>query len=226
MNERVIEFLNKNIDIKYRDFQSKLIPNKDNILGVRVPILRSFAKELVKDDVTEYLNSKHESFEEVFLEGIIIGKIKVSLDERFNLIKNFIPKIDNWAICDSFSSSLKFVNKNKQETFEFLKSYFNSKEEYELRFVFVMFINYFEDEKYIDSILKIVDKTKSQYYYVNMAISWLIADLYVKFPDIMINYLNNNNLSIWVYNKSLQKICESNKINLEQKKFIKSMKKI
>ena len=34
-------------DIKYRDFHAKLMPtvNKEKIIGVRIPVLRSFAKE-------------------------------------------------------------------------------------------------------------------------------------------------------------------------------------
>ena len=37
-------------DEKYKEFHSGLCPNTDNILGVRVPILRDYAKQLVKEN--------------------------------------------------------------------------------------------------------------------------------------------------------------------------------
>ena len=38
-------------DKEYRDFTAKLIPNvdKEKIIGIRVPILRKFAKEFYKN---------------------------------------------------------------------------------------------------------------------------------------------------------------------------------
>ena len=37
-------------DDKYKEFHSSLCPGVDNIIGVRVPVLRKYAKELAKNN--------------------------------------------------------------------------------------------------------------------------------------------------------------------------------
>ena len=51
----MIEFIQKKLfefqDLKYKEFHSKLMPtiNQNSIIGVRVPVLRKFAKEVFKE---------------------------------------------------------------------------------------------------------------------------------------------------------------------------------
>ena len=47
--EIIDKFLFDNQDLKYKEFNSKLIPNinKDKIIGVRIPLLRKYAKEII-----------------------------------------------------------------------------------------------------------------------------------------------------------------------------------
>ena len=56
MKENIREKLLSMGDGEYRDFSSKLIPNieKSKIIGIRTPVLRSFAKSL--SDYDDYLN--------------------------------------------------------------------------------------------------------------------------------------------------------------------------
>ena len=75
----------KNIDIqkillsmgeeKYRDFSSSLMPtiNKDTVIGIRIPILRKFAKSL--EDYEEFLTHlPHKYFEENNLHAFLIER--------------------------------------------------------------------------------------------------------------------------------------------------------
>ena len=118
-------------DEKYRDFHKNLCPGVENILGVRLPILRKISKNLAKDNYIDYLNNKDlKYYEEIMIKGLIIGYIKVDNDTRFNYIKNFIPYIDNWAVCDSFCNNLKFTNKNMNEVWNFLMPYLSSSNEF------------------------------------------------------------------------------------------------
>lgn len=99
----------------YREFSASLTPGKDNILGVRLPALRKLAKEIAKGDFRQYLKeAKDDTFEEVMLQGMVIGACKADIEEVLHLTANFIPKIDNWAVCDSFCSSLKITKTLKQ----------------------------------------------------------------------------------------------------------------
>ncbi len=227
MNERIRDELLKLSEEKYREFSSRLIPGVDNILGVRLLHLRKIAKKIAKKDWRKYLKNANDThFEEVMLQGMVIGYVNDSnIEEILVYIKNFIPKINNWSVCDSFSSGLKITNKNKEIVWEFLKKYLSSEEEYEVRFAVVMLLNYYIDEEYIRKVLKELDKVNHNGYYVKMAVAWAVSICYVKFEDITLEYLNNNNLDNFTYNKSLQKICESLKVDKERKFLIKSMKR-
>ena len=157
---------------------------------------------------------------------MLIGFIRnTDIKEVLSIIKNFVPKIDNWAVCDIFCSGLKIVNKNKETVWNFIQKYLKSKKEFELRFAIVMMLDYFICEKYIDRVLTILDNIKHEAYYVKMAVAWTISVAFVKFKDKTMKYLKKNNLDDWTYNKALQKICESLRVSKETKKIIKAMKR-
>ena len=215
-------------DKKYKEFHSSLCPGTNNIIGVRVPVLRNYAKKLSKqENFKNYISfDKTVYYEEVMLQGMLIGFIKnTDIKEVLEVIKNFIPKIDNWAVCDIFCAGLKAVNKDKDTFWSFIQKYLKSKKEFELRFALVIILDYFIDDKHIKDALNIFDNIKHDGYYVKMAIAWAISVAFVKFPETTMMYLKNNNLDDWTYNKALQKICESLRVTKETKKAIKEMKR-
>ena len=213
-------------DDKFKTFHSRLCPNTDNIIGVRLPLLRQLAKEIAKGDWRNFLsNSKEEYYEEILINGLVIAYAKCDVEERLNYIESFVPKIDDWAICDSFCNTLKFVNKNKEIMWEFIQSYLKSYNEFEIRFAVVIILNYYITEDYIDLVLKTLDNIKHDGYYVKMAVAWAISMCFIKFEEKTMAYLKDNSLDDFTYNKSLQKICESHRIDKNTKELIKSMKR-
>ena len=213
-------------DDKFKTFHSRLCPNTDNIIGVRLPLLRQLAKEIAKGDWRNFLsNSKEEYYEEILINGLVIAYAKCDVEERLNYIESFVPKIDNWAICDSFCNTLKFVNKNKEIMWEFIQPYLRSYNEFEIRFAVVIILNYYITEDYINLVLKTLDNIKHDGYYVKMAVAWAISMCFVKFEEKTMAYLKDNSLDDFTYNKSLQKICESLRVDKNTKELIKSMKR-
>lgn len=213
-------------DDKFKTFHSRLCPNTDNIIGVRLPLLRQLTKEIAKGDWRNFLsNSKEEYYEEILINGLVIAYAKCDVEERLNYIESFVPKIDNWAICDSFCNTLKFVNKNKEIMWEFIQPYLKSYNEFEIRFAVVIILNYYITEDYIDLVLKTLDNIKHDGYYVKMAVAWAISMCFVKFEEKTMAYLKDNSLDDFTYNKSLQKICESLRVDKNTKELIKSMKR-
>jgi len=214
-------------DVKFKKFHSSLCPGTTNIIGIKIPILREYAKNLYKNkNSKEYIffnDTKY--YEEVMIQAILIGLNKnIDINEIFKMITNFVPKIDNWAICDTFCCGLKVINKNKESFWNFIQPYLKSNKEFELRFAIVIILNYFIDDKYINKVLKILDNIKHDGYYVKMAIAWAISIAFIKFQDVTMNYLKDNNLDNWTYNKSLQKITESLRVSSCTKELIKKMK--
>lgn len=213
-------------DEEYKKFHSKLCPYNDNIIGVRLPLLRKLAKDLAKGNWREYIKSaQNEYYEEVMLQGIVLGYVKTDVEEILNYVTDFVPKIDNWAVCDSFCNGLKFTRRNKVRVFEFLQTYLKSKQEFEMRFGVVMLLDFYIEENYIDRVLELLDKSKHEGYYVKMAVAWAISICYVKFPEKTMKYLKNNSLDNFTYNKAIQKITESLRVDKETKVLIRSMKR-
>lgn len=213
-------------DEKYRKFQSSLCPGTENIVGVRVPKLRRLAKEIAKGDWRRYLDSaESEYFEEVLLEGMVIGYADAEPEEKLCLIEGFVPKIDNWAVCDSFCTGLKFTKDNRQKVWEELQPYLSSKEEFYIRFGVVMLLSYYVEDGYIDRVLELLQGISHEGYYVKMAVAWAVSICYVRFPERTSDFLKDNTLDDWTFNKSLQKITESLRVDRETKVLVRSMKR-
>ena len=213
-------------DEKYKEFHSGLCPNTNNIVGVRVPVLRNYSKELVKGNFRNYLaNAKDEYYEEVMLQGMVIGLAKMELEERLEYITKFVPKIDNWAVCVVSCAGFKFAKKYQSEVWKFLKPYLESNKEFEIRFGVVMLLDFYITEEYIDKVLEILNKIQYEGYYVKMAVAWAISVCYIKFPKETFKLLQENSLDDFTYNKALQKIIESYRVSEEEKKTIRAMKR-
>ncbi|MGE7114407.1 DNA alkylation repair protein [Lysinibacillus sp. NPDC047702] len=227
MHQQIREQLINLADQDYQKFSSSLIPNCQHILGIRLPELRKIAKSIAKEeDWQTYLKTaSDEFFEEVMLQGMVIGYVKTNTEERLSYISSFVPKIDNWSVCDSFCTGLKFTKDNQERVWTFLQPYFSSNKEYEVRFGVVMLLNYFIDHHYIESGLNIINAIKHEGYYVKMAVAWAISICYVKDPLVTMNYLRNNSLDDFTYHKALQKITESNRVEKEAKNLIRQMKR-
>lgn len=213
-------------DEKYRKFSSGLIPGADTMIGVRLPALRKIGKRIAKGDWRTYLETaRDDSFEETLLQGMVIGYADVELAERLALIKDFTPKIDNWSICDSFCTGLKFTKQHKEAVWLFLQPYLKSNEVYEIRFGVVMFIAYFVEDLYLEPMFRNFNAIDGDNYYVKMAVAWAITSCFTIFPEMTMIYLKANDLDDFTYNKALQKITESRQVNPEMKVRIRCMKR-
>lgn len=221
------EILFEKQDLKYREFHSGLCPNVDKIIGVRIPELRKIAKEIALYDYENFLNtSKDEYYEELVLQGLVIGYANISIEKTFKYLRDFVPKINSWAVCDTTCSNLKITKKYMKEMWQFLDQYINSNKEYEIRFALVMYLDYFLTDDYIDEILQRIDKINNKEYYVQMAIAWLVSVAYVKQKEKTEIFLKSNELDKFTHNKSIQKICESYRVNKEDKERLREYKKL
>jgi Predicted DNA alkylation repair enzyme len=226
MNSTIRDSLFSLADEGYKKFQSTLIPGEDKLLGVRMPALKALAREISKGDWREYLDTaQNEYYEEVMLQGLVIGSAKGSPQEILRYTALFVPKIANWGVCDSFCTSLKLAKKNSQLIWEFIQPYLESDKEFEIRFAVIMMLAHFMTEEYIDPILSILDGIRHEGYYVKMGVAWLVSVCFVKFPEKTMTYLKSSALDDFTFNKSLQKILESNRVDQDEKAVIRSMKR-
>ena len=219
-----INYLYSISDTKYRDFNKKIIL-KDNIIGVRTNTIKSIAKKIAYGDYNKFITlNKHVLYEENLLHGLLLGYLKIDFNNLVPLIDEFLKYIDNWAVCDLTVSNLKIFNKNKELGLKEIKKYLKSSNTWINRFGYVLILNYYVEDKYIDFIFNSFDNYKDEYY-VKMAIAWLISICYIKYKDKTLEFLKNNKLDKFTYNKAIQKIIESNRVSVDEKNILKTMKR-
>lgn len=210
---------------KYQKFAASLLPNIDNLIGVRIPILRKLLKEMSLTERREYLKiAPDQYFEELMLQALIIGNL-TEIDEVLLNLKSFIVRIDNWSVNDSLCSELKIVKEHRELFWEFVQPYLFSTKCYQVRWALVILLNYFVSDDYIDKLLKIFAQIKVTSYYSQMALAWAIATCFIKYPDKSYIFLNSEQLDQETYYKSLQKIVESRQVSPAAKDKIKALRR-
>ena len=214
---------------EYAKFNKKSCPDtKKQVLGIRIPKLRTLAKEILKDEEWKEFIEKADTncFEETILKGLVIAYSKIDLKEKLILVKEFIPNMDSWAITDTFCPTLKIKSEDLEKVWSFILPYTKSDKEFEARFSIIMMLDYYITEEYIDKVIKVIDEIENNAYYVQMAKAWIIAEIGIKFNSKAMKYLKGENkLDKFTYNKALQKMIESYRISDETKIVLKNMKK-
>lgn len=213
-------------DIKYRDFNSSLIPgiDKETVIGIRTPVLRKFAKEYAKSGETEQFMRElpHKYYEENNLHMMLIAQIK-DYNKCISETEKFLPHIDNWATCDL--PLPKCFDKNKEDILERAKNWIATDATYVKRYGMGVMMRLFLDEDFKEEYIQLVASVKSEEYYVNMMIAWYMATALAKQWNTVIPYIEQRKLSPWVHRKTIQKAVESYRITDEQKIYLKSFRK-
>lgn len=212
-------------DEKYKEFNSKLIPNisSDKIIGVRIPKIRALAKQYKNNEQTDDFLSAlpHKFLEENLLHAFIVNEIK-DYHDCLEKIKSFLPFIDNWAVCDALRP--KCFTKNTDILQPIINEMLHSNHPYIIRFaISVLMLNYLDDNFNI-SQLENVASIRSTDYYVNMMRAWYFATALAKQYDSTILILKNKQLDKWTHNKTIQKASESFRINEPTKTYLKTLR--
>ena len=209
-------------DMAYRDFHSRLMPDidKETIIGIRVPVLRKYAKSIAGTELSEKFIKElpHCYYEENNLHMMLITGIK-DYDRCLTEIERFLPYIDNWATCD-FPAPKCFEN-HKEDLLPVIKRWIASSETYTIRYGIGMLMRLYLDADFDPEYVKLVAEVKSDEYYVNMMIAWYMATALAKQWDAVIPYIEEHRMSDWVHRKTIQKAVESYRITDEQKRYLK-----
>lgn len=212
-------------DDGYREFQSKLTPSVDSSLfiGVRVPDIKKIVKKYKgTPEGQKFINElPHKTYDENMLHGYLISEIK-DYDLCIEKIDEFLPYVDNWAVCDTMKPvSFK---KNKDKLIKKIIKWSKSKETYTYRFAINMLMTHYLDEDFKEEYLLIPLKKVSNEYYVNMMIAWFYATALAKKYDETIKIIESKILTKWVHNKTIQKARESFRITKERKEYLNTLK--
>ncbi len=216
--KEIRNFLLSKEDKKFQKFSTTLTPDAQNILGVKVPIIKKYAKELARQNISYKTDKiKNPYFEEIMLESFLIAYRKTPFETFVQEIKDFIPKINNWAHCDLFCSALKRIKKDEDYFFDFIRPYLKSKKEFYQRFGLVILLDYFVKKEKLDFIFETLDNFKHEGYYAKMAAAWLLSVCFVKFPKETLAYAKRSKLDEWTFKKGIEKTKQSFRVSKEFK---------
>ncbi len=211
-------------DKKYKSFQCALMPtvDPDTVIGVRTPLLRKMAKEMDERKAKEFMMQlPHKYYEENNLHAFLIEKIR-DIDECYFETERFLPYINNWATCDSFSP--KAFTKDKQRLLKHSYEWMESPHPYTVRFGIEMLMKHFLDEDYELRYAERVAQINSSEYYVKMMCAWYFATALAKQYESTIGFFEEGRLENRVHNKAIQKALESYRVKKEHKEYLKTLK--
>lgn len=234
------QWLKDNSNLKYKQFQQKIVKTKYPIIGVKIPTIRKIANNILKGKAESFLKvCKNESFEEIILHGIIISKLNINFKKRTEIFEQYMSLIDNWAVCDIVTGSLKDFSKNQIAGYEYILKYIHSNDPWKIRVGIVALISFYVNETYINKILahckyiskkfstlKTSKQQSSPHYYVKMANAWLISACFAKFPTTTKTFLETNSLDYETFKISIQKIIDSHRISIKDKTYVQKLKQL
>lgn len=212
-------------DTAYQAFQSKLMPTipPETVIGVRTPLLRKLAKELVGTPQAEDFLRRlpHAYYEENNLHAFLVENIRdygAALAET----ERFLPYIDNWATCDCFCP--KVFARHRAELLSSVRRWLGSDRLYTARYAIGMLMRHYLDEAFQPEYLAWVADIHSQAYYLNMMRAWYFATALAKQPDAALPWLTERRLDVWTHNKTIQKAVESLRIPPEMKRQLRELR--
>lgn len=212
-------------DPAYRDFNARLIPGAGEMLGVRIPRLRQLARQIARSDAWREFAAREECrwFEERMLQGMVIGYARCAIDEKLEWVARFVPRIDNWAVCDCFCWRLRADE--REAMWRFIQPWFRSGSEYGIRFAVVMATANFIDGEHLEALLAELGAIRHEGYYARMGVAWTVSVCFVRFPERMRRWLAEEcPLEAWTFSKSIQKITESFRVGEADKRFVRALR--
>lgn len=207
-------------DEGYAAFTANLTPNlsASDIIGVRVPELRRYARSLFKTADTPAVERflgclPHRYLEENNLHAFIIEQLR-DYDECISRLDDFLPHVNNWATCDMMKPKVLFTR--PKETLAHIDRWLSSGSTYAVRFGLCILMRYL-GKLFDDTILPRAASVRSDEYYVKMMQAWFFATALTKRYDEALAFISSRSLAPWVHNKAIQKARESRMIPDERK---------
>lgn len=212
-------------DVCYGDFHSKLMPNiaREKIIGIRVPVLRRFVKDLSEAEKEDFLQQlPHNYYEENNLHGLIIMESK-DYGRCIGELERFLPYIDNWATCDMLRP--KILSKHLPELLEKIYQWLASEDTYIVRLAIGFLMSfYLDDGAYQREYLAKVAEVSSKEYYVRMMVAWYFATALAKQYQDALPYMQKGRMEEWTRRKAIQKALESRRVSPKHKEYLRSLR--
>ncbi len=200
-------------------FDTKIINTHLRVLGIRIPVLRKIAKTLAIQAERVVKGLKVDCYELMTLKGLMITKLQ-DCEAVYVALESFVPTIENWATCDLMCGDLKIVENNPDYFLPLISKFLASEREFEIRTGVVLLMKFYLAD--LSRVFALINNLNSDYYYVNMALGWLICESFLRDKASTLHFLRTAQISPVAINKGIQKIRESFRVSdLEKQEILK-----
>ena len=213
-------------DDGYRELSMHGIPCERPFLGVRIPDIRRLVAKIPEEQFDVFLSETPVAIEEVIARGLLIGRLPY--DSMLEFFDSQIEYLDNWCTVDIFCAALRKTVKKHEDDFleQKVEGLLKSDNEFSIRAGLVCLLDFYVNPDYLHLIFDRVESLcKREEYYVRMALAWLIAECFVKYPDETYGYLVRSKLDKWTFNKTISKICDSYRVDKDAKARLKALRR-
>ncbi len=225
MREQIRSRLMEMSEETYRDFSAALTPGAEEMLGVRVPKLRALAREIAAESDAYFAEPCGALYEEIMLRGMVIGCMTCTTAQRMQRIREFVPLISNWAVCDTFCTSLREAKTQPQAYWDFIGPYLCSEREFEVRFGVVMLLTYFARDEWLPRTLERLAQVSHPGYYAKMAVAWAVSVCYVCDSEQTWDWMQHAQLDAGTERMTIRKILDSRRVVGEDRTRIRQLRK-
>ena len=208
-------------DLKYKSFSLSLLPGfpSENMLGVRMPVLRKLSKSII--NVKQIGSLPYRYHEENLLYCILLNR-ESDFRTAISMLDAFLPHVNSWAVCDALSPIC--FNGAPAQLLEHVIRWLGSEHPYSIRFAINVLRKYYLGSNFSTKYLDWVADVKSEHYYVKMMVAWYFATALDCQFESSIQYLNKHKLNSWVHNKTIQKGIDSHRLSKEHKILLRTLK--
>ena len=212
-------------DDRYREFSMRGIPCNRPFIGVRIPNIRKLANKIPTSAFPEFLESTPIAIEEVIARGFIVARLPYK--EMLNYFDSQIKLLDNWCTVDVFCAALrKPVRRHEPHFLAKVEQLLQSKDEFATRAGLVLLLDLYVKPEYLQLIFDRIESLRDRReYYVKMALAWLLAECFIRYPNVTFGYLKCSKLEKWTFNKAISKVCDSYRVTPEVKAKLKFLRK-
>ena len=213
-------------DDKYREFSMRGIPCDRPFLGVRIPQIRKLVNQIKPADPEQFLAHQPLAIEEVIARGFVVARLPY--EEMLKHFDSQIQYLDNWCTVDTFCAALRKNVKHHEEDFldEKVEKLLVAKDEFAVRTGVVCLLDFYIKPEYIHLIFDRIENLRvREEYYIKMSIAWLLAECFIKYPEMTRDYLGRSKLDKWTFNKAISKICDSYRVDNDTKTEVKKLRK-
>ena len=224
IERQVREYLFSQRDEEYRRFSLSLMPTVDGsrVIGVRVPLIRKYARTMTPEHAAEFMSCRHFYHEEKYLHGALICFMRdpcAIIDE----LERFLPCVDNWAVCDGLRP--KALLKHTDALYPKILEWISSEHEYTVRFAIGLLCSFYLGDAFSEDHLSLVGGVNRDEYYVKMMAAWYFAEAAARVGECAVGYIERGDMPIDVRKSAIKKARESFKISKETKQRLSSFAK-